>query len=83
MKCRCCEKEINEENSIQGVCKECHNEIIKRIKIGEIVTKIENENSTASNSQINKNNKNASRATIFLCISSIIFNVVSSVCLVS
>ncbi len=74
MKCRCCEKEIDEENSINGVCKECNNEIMKRVKINEIVDQIKNENSTTSNNKINKNNKNASRATIFLCISFIIFN---------
>ena len=74
MKCKCCEKEIDEENSINGVCRECNNEIMKRVKINEIVDQIKNENSTTSNNKISKNNKNASRATIFLCISFIIFN---------
>lgn len=36
MKCKCCEKEINEKNSIQGVCLECNNEIIKKIKINKM-----------------------------------------------
>ena len=36
MKCKCCGKEINEENSIQEVCLECNNEIIKKIKINKM-----------------------------------------------
>ena len=36
MKCKCCEKEINEKNSIQEVCLECNNEIIKKIKINKM-----------------------------------------------
>lgn len=36
MKCKCCRKEINEENSIQEVCLECNNEIIKKIKINKM-----------------------------------------------
>lgn len=74
MKCKCCEKEIDEQNSIQGVCLECNNEIMKRIKINEIANQIENENKNTTNNKINTNNKNASRSTIFLCISFIIFN---------
>ena len=30
MKCKCCEKEIDEKNSIQGICLECNKEIIKK-----------------------------------------------------
>ena len=36
MKCKCCGKEINEENSIQEVCLECNNEIVKKIKINKM-----------------------------------------------
>ena len=41
MKCKCCEKEIDEKNSIQGICLECNKEIIKKIKINEIAEKYE------------------------------------------
>lgn len=76
MKCKCCEKEINEKNSIQGVCLECNNEIMKRVRINEMANQLENEykNSNNSNNKTSTNNKNASRSTVFLCISFIIFN---------
>lgn len=31
MKCYTCGKEIDEQNSINGVCKECHKEVLRRI----------------------------------------------------
>lgn len=42
MKCYSCNKEINEENSINGICKECNEVILKRIEnkyIEEEITK--------------------------------------------
>lgn len=65
MKCKCCEKEIDEQNSVNGVCLECNNE---NIKIEETSNQLENKN-------LYKNtNKNSDRSIIFLCISLILFN---------
>ena len=44
MKCYSCNKEINEQNSINGVCKECHQEVLKRIENKYIEEKITKEN---------------------------------------
>lgn len=61
MKCKCCKKEIDEQNSVQEICLECNK---KSIKIEETFNQAENCNS----------NKNSDRSIIFLCISFILFN---------
>ena len=60
MKCYSCNKEINEQNSINGVCQKCHEEVLKRIETKYIEEKItkENELEQKINQAVQKATKN-------------------------